>query len=213
MPDQSDTSEYHCSTEWHLGRLRSKYASPLYNFALKISATSRTFFCSQLNLARYFGCSVRTIGTAVKELERAGFFVRISARAFQTNRYRVLRHKEWAARNPGRCTTRIEFPWTGEGEEIGRRLYAISGGTAKFLPHQITLLKERFTHEQIEGLFREFWDVFSENNLPNAAARFVATVLSDPRVNGNGGRGSSRVRSVLPAARKHASAHASEADF
>jgi hypothetical protein len=151
---ESPTTEYHCTAEWHFARLHSKYSALLHGFALHISTESGRFYCSQVRLAGYFGCSRRAIWTAIHELERAGFFVRISSSAFCTNVYTVLDHPAWAKRNPGKCTTKIDMHWSAEGPELGRRLYAISGGRVKFRPEQIRYLQDRYTDEEIENGFR-----------------------------------------------------------
>jgi biotin operon repressor len=148
------TTEYHCTAEWHLSRMRSKYATPLYGFALRLSRKSGSLYVSQIHLAEYFGCSRRTIWAAVQELEAAGFFVRISKSRFRTIVSTVLDHVTWAKRNPGKCPTKIEMPWSVEGEVLGRELHAISGGRVKFRPEQIEYLKFNFTDEEIKQGFR-----------------------------------------------------------
>jgi hypothetical protein len=152
-PDSLAT-EYHCTAEWHFSRMHSKYSALLHSFALHISTDSGRFYCSQSRLAGYFGCSRRAIWTAIHELERAGFFVRISSSAFCTNVYTVLDHSTWAKKNPRKCATKIEMPWSPEGQALGRRLYAISGGRVKFRPQQIQYLQDRFTDEEVEHGFR-----------------------------------------------------------
>jgi hypothetical protein len=147
-------TEYHCTAEWHLCRMSSKYAAPLYGLALRLSNKSGRFYASQVRLAEYFDCSRRTIWSLVRELEMAGFFVRISSSPFHTNVYTVLDHATWAERNPGKCARKIEMPWSAEGPVLGRELHAISGGRVKFRPEQIEYLKFNFTDENIKRGFR-----------------------------------------------------------
>ena len=110
----SFATEYHCNAEWHLSRLRSKYASLLHSFALHMSFNSERFYCSQVHLAAYFGCSRRAIWAAIHDLEGAGFFVRISSSPFHTNVYAVLDHPNWAEINAGKCTTIVRLKRPGQ---------------------------------------------------------------------------------------------------
>jgi hypothetical protein len=148
------TAEYHCTAEWHLARMASKYVALLYGLALRLSSKSERFYASQVHVAQYFGCSRRTISTAHRELETTGFFARISSSSFHPNVYTVLDHATWAERNPGRCTRKIEMPWSAEGPLLGRELHAISSGRIKFRPDQIEYLKFNFTDEEIKRGFR-----------------------------------------------------------
>jgi biotin operon repressor len=153
MEPAAAETEYHCTAEWHLSRMRSKYAAPVYGFALRLSRKSGSFYASQIRLSEYFGCSRRTIWAAVQELEAIGFFVRISRSRFRTTVFTVLDHGTWAKRNPGKCPSKIEMPWSAEGQVLGRELHAISGGRVKFRPEQIEYLKSNFTDEEIKQGF------------------------------------------------------------
>jgi biotin operon repressor len=152
--DSLDT-EYYCTAEWHFACMKSKYAAPLYGFALRLSRKSESFYASQIRLAEYFGCSRRTIWTAVQELEAAGFFVRISKSPFRTNVYTVLDHSTWAYENPDNCAIKIEMPWSAEGSQLGRQLHAISGASVKFRTQQIEYLQINFNDEEITRGFRQ----------------------------------------------------------
>jgi len=66
----------------------------------------------------------------------------------------VFDHSTWAERNPGKCTTKIEMPWEGDGPELGKQLHGISSGRIKFRPEQIRHLQGRFTDEEIIRGFR-----------------------------------------------------------
>jgi hypothetical protein len=87
------------------------------------------------------------------ELEASGFFVRMSRSLFQSNDYTVLPHETWAKINSGKCATKVEMPWSAEGDELGRCLHAMSGGRVKFRPEQIEWLKLNFTEEGIKEGF------------------------------------------------------------
>jgi hypothetical protein len=150
----SFATEYYCTAEWHLAQMASKYVAPLYGIAQRLSWKSKMFYASQLHLANYFGCSRRTIWAAVRDLETTGFLVLRSSSPFRTNVYTVLDHDSWVERNPGKCTTKIEMPWSAEGPLLGRELHAISGGRVKFRPEQIEYLKFNFTDEEIKRGFR-----------------------------------------------------------
>lgn len=150
----SFATEYYCTAEWHFAGMASKYVALLYGIALRLSWRSKMFYASQVRLANYFGCSRRTIWATVRELETTGFFVLRSSSAFRTNVYDVLDHVTWAERNPRRCATKIEMPWSEEGPELGRHLHALSGGRVKFRPEQIEYLKFNFTDEEIKRGFR-----------------------------------------------------------
>jgi hypothetical protein len=156
-----DLDEYYCTIERHLAKLRSKYATPVYCFALRLSRKSGRFYASQIRMANYFGCSRRTMGTTFGELERGRFFRRISTSRFQTNVYMVQDHPAWTKENPGQCVTKCEMPWSNDGPDLGRQLYAISGGRVKFRPEQIKCLTELFSEEEIEHGFRRLLETRS----------------------------------------------------
>lgn len=147
-------AEYYCTAEWHFARMRSKYTALLHGFALRISVKSGRFYCSQIRLADYLGCSRRSVWTAIHELEKGGFLLRIESPCFWPNVYKVLDHSTWAQRNPGKCAVKIEMPWKTDGPELGRQLYAISGGRVKFRPEQIAHLQSRLTDEEIRSGFQ-----------------------------------------------------------
>lgn len=51
------------------------------------------------------------------------------------------------------------MPWDGEGDPLGRQLFAASGGLAKFFPGQMTgLRKSGLPDDQIASEFRIFLD-------------------------------------------------------
>jgi hypothetical protein len=92
------------------------------------------------------------------ELERAGFFVVIRKKPFESTVYKVLSHDEWAEQHPDQCVQKIAFPWSGEaGDELGRRLYAASGGKVKLSPHLLNRLRaSHLSDDTIHDRFVEF---------------------------------------------------------
>ncbi len=150
-------SHFHCSAEWHLAKLSSVCAI-VYPFALRISKTYQKFTCSAKSVAEYFDYEERAIRRAYKELEELGLFVRIETGFFEANVFKVLTHKDWATENPNRCTTKIEFPWTGEGDPLGQKLWIASGARVKFKEYQIKFLRDLGLPEnEIVGEFESFW--------------------------------------------------------
>jgi hypothetical protein len=132
-------STLHCSSEFHLARMKSTLAPLVYSLALRLSKRSGVFSASLVTLADYFGHDYSTVWRAVQELVTAGFFDLISAESFQHSTYRVIKHEEWAKANPGSCCEKIAFP--GEGDKLGVDLYAVCGGRVKFFPNQLKALR------------------------------------------------------------------------
>jgi hypothetical protein len=94
-------------------------AALLYTFALRISGNTGLFFCSGVQLAKYFDCNKDTIYAAIGLLEYMDFFLLVSAPPGKPKVYRVLGHSQWAEMNPGRCTVKIEHDdWMMECESI-----------------------------------------------------------------------------------------------
>jgi hypothetical protein len=151
-------SEYHCTAEWHISRMKSRWALAVYNFALRISKESGVFFCSAVGLAEYFGCNERSIRRAYEQLLEAGFFELTGQAPFEANVYKAIPHRVWAERNPGQCVTRLASPWSGECDQLGQKLWVVSGGRARFRPYQIKFLKRLgLSEEEIVSEFEAFW--------------------------------------------------------
>ncbi|MGA8540701.1 MAG: helix-turn-helix domain-containing protein, partial [Terriglobales bacterium] len=150
MVDESSISEtaYHCTATWHLAQM-TRAAEMIYSLACVIAKNSHQFFCSAPNLAQYLGYERRQIYRGLQELEDAGFLELKSRQSFQSSVYSVVLHKDWAEKHPGRCATKQLFPWDGEGDELGRKLYAISGGRHRFLEYQIKLLRKSGIPEEL----------------------------------------------------------------
>jgi len=127
----------------------SRAAELIYSLACVISRDSHQFFCSAPNLAQYFGYERRQIYRGLQQLEDAGLLELKSRQSFQSSVYRVVLHKDWAEKYPGRCATKQALPWDGEGDELGRKMYALSGGRHRFLDYQIKLLRKSGLSEEL----------------------------------------------------------------
>jgi hypothetical protein len=151
-------SEYHCTAEWHISRMKSRWALAVYNFALRISKESGVFFCSAVRLAEYFGCNERSIRRAYKQLLEAGFFELTDQVTYEPNVYKVVRHKLWAEKNPGQCPTKLSFGWSSECSRLGQALWCASGGQARLGTYQVRFLERLgLSGEEIVSDFAAFW--------------------------------------------------------
>jgi biotin operon repressor len=150
--------EYYCSAEWHLAKLKSRYASLIYSLALRLSKSSGKFFGSGVNLGNYFGCHRNTVYKAIDELQDSGLFVLISQGYFEAKTYHVLTHEEWATKYPNECANKLEFAWSSEdSDQLGKQLYATSGGKVTVLAHQLKALRKTgLTDQQIVSCFDGF---------------------------------------------------------
>jgi hypothetical protein len=150
-------SRWFCTAEWHTAQLKSRLAAPIYTLAMKFSRNSGIFSASAVNLAQYFGVHRNTIDRALDDLRANRLFEPVRSERGRATIYRPIRHEEWAAANPGFCIRQIEYPWKGEGDPLGRQLYALSGERVKFFPRQMTGLRNLgFSDEQIITEFRGF---------------------------------------------------------
>jgi hypothetical protein len=148
---------YHCSAEWHLARL-SPASRVVYPHALRLSRKSGKFCGSAVGLAEYFAYERHAIGRSLRELVETGFFVLLEKGTFESNIYKVLPHTEWAAANPGRCTSKVEMPWAGEGDPLGQQLWIASGSRIKFRDDQVQFLRKLGLSEpEIVSQFEKFW--------------------------------------------------------
>jgi hypothetical protein len=154
-----EESPFHCSAERHLVRMSSRFAPALYSWARRLSRNSRVFSASAENVAKHFEIERKTVLRALEELSTVGFFELIRIERFKPSVYRVVDHKEWAKSHPGRCVEKDTLPWEGEGDPLGRQLFAISGQRTRFLPNQVTGLRRLgFSDGQIEEAYRAFLD-------------------------------------------------------
>lgn len=159
-------SFFHCSAEWHLRQMKSNFAAILYSWARRLTRNSGVFSASVTSVSHYFGVDRKTVLRALGELTRLGLFELKRRARFRPNVYRIIDHKEWAARHPGLCVEKAALPWDGEGDPLGRQLFAISGQRVKFLPNQMTGLRRLgFSDPEITELFRSF---IGEANYPDS---------------------------------------------
>src|SRR5580700_6902786 len=150
---------FHCSWEWHLVHCDSRLAPLLYSWGCRLSSKSEAFYASVPSISNHFGKDRTTVFKALQELVAMGWAEVLQREPGKTVVYRFLDHEEWARNNPDCCTEKDVMPWEGDGDPLGRELYAVSGGRAKFLPHQMTgLRKSGFPDQQIVSEFRTFLD-------------------------------------------------------
>jgi hypothetical protein len=148
------TSPFHCSAEWHLQDMGSRLTSPLYSWARRLSAKSESFFPSVESIAIHFVRDRSTVFRALGELVKEGWAEIIQREPGKPVTYRFITHKEWAQNNPDCCTKKDVMPWDGQGDPLGQRLYAASGGQAKFLPGQMTGLRKSGLSDDDEERWR-----------------------------------------------------------
>jgi hypothetical protein len=152
-------SSFHCSWEWHFAHFKSRLAPLLYNWGCRLANKSDSFYPSAENMASHFCRDRTTVFRALQELVAMGWAEVIHQEPGKPVVYRFIDHEEWARNHPDECNEKDVMPWEGQGDPLGRELYAVSGGLAKFLPYQMTgLRKSGFPDEQIKSEFRTFLD-------------------------------------------------------
>lgn len=185
----ADENEFfHCSWEWHIARL-SPVCALIYPLAFRVGGgistalENRRFFASASSLAEYFAYSECQVRRALKELEAAGFFQLIARKKFRPTHYRVFGHEDWASMHKGKCTTRVQYPWTGEGDPLGQELWKRSCGQVKFMPFQIEGLRNLGVDEdKILEEFSVYWEQTGERmnpkNVPASFHMFIKNASS-----------------------------------
>jgi hypothetical protein len=138
---KSQSSSFHCTAEWHLQKLNSRFAPVLYFWAGRLSAKSESFFPSVDNIAQYFSVHRTTVFRALDELIFYEWFEIIHNEPGKPVVYRVRSHKELVSEGRLECVQKETFPWTGEGDRLGQNLYATSGGRVMFYPRQMQGLR------------------------------------------------------------------------
>ena len=168
-------TNFHCCPEWHLAKLKSPTGALIYPFAHRLSRRSHKFSCSSETVGEFFGRDRKTVLRAFGELCKVGFFELIEKGRFDVNVYRVLSHTEWAAKNPGKCAQKVQYPWTGEGDKLGQRLYAASGTRVKFRSYQVAAFRNTgLDEETIVSLFETFRSGIGQDLKPkNVGYRFL----------------------------------------
>jgi hypothetical protein len=183
---RSDLQAFECSEYFHLAEL-SPIASLVYGLAYKLTKGGENlFFASADSVASYLGRSASQVRRGLKQLEAYGLFELESAKTFRTNSYRVLSHKDWATQHPRRCCKKIEFPYTAEGDPLGRQLWQITGGRVEFQQFQVANLRKLgLTDEEIIAEFSGFWK--QKGNILNerdVSPYFYTTLRSAKREEG-----------------------------
>ena len=152
-------SSFHCSWEWHFAQFDSRLAPLIYSWGCRLSNKSETFYPSAESMADHFSRHRTTVFKALNELVAMGWAEVIQREPGKPVVYRFPDHEEWARNNPDCCTEKDVMPWEGEGDSLGREMFAVSGGQAKFLPRQMNgLRKSGFSDQQIVSEFRTFLD-------------------------------------------------------
>lgn len=144
---------FYCNATWHLVRL-SRISQSVYSLACVVAKKSGLFSASAKNVADFLGYEEKQVRRGSKELEEVGFFEFESAKEFDTNVYRVLTHKQWAAKHPNKCAAKQDFGWHNPGDPLAPQLYAVSGRRKKFKEYQMRLLRK--TNLQGTVLLQEF---------------------------------------------------------
>jgi hypothetical protein len=155
---ESETSRLYCSAEWHFARFQGgTYAGLIYSLALRVADKSGKCFVSIPELTKYFNADDKAIREAIQLLVLSGFFVAVSAAPGRSVEYRPVPHSEWAAAHPGYCIHKDELPWS-DGDQLGRALWAISGGQYRFEVNFLKgLRKTGHSDDAIAEHFRIFW--------------------------------------------------------
>lgn len=99
------TTAFHCSADWHLARL-GKHAALVHALMLRVQTEDKDFFGSKGQIEEYFDADEKSIRKAIRSLVDIGFVEEIQTRGGQSTIRRALTHKEWVARNPGRCAVK-----------------------------------------------------------------------------------------------------------
>ena len=134
---------YKCGMHYHFPVDRAVCAKT-YELAMQITARGgeRVFWVSAERRARDWQVDERTVRRGDKELVRLGFFEPLDATPFQSNRYLVITHEQWAKRHPGKCLEREVMPWSDEVQDgLAVTLHKASRGRMKFFNRHIQSLR------------------------------------------------------------------------
>lgn len=157
--------DFFCSAEWHLAR-QSKAAIFIYHWALRISKKSGRFRVSPRKAAEHFGFKYRTVVRAYSDLKKLGFFALLESGKsnFEASVFQVFTHSSWQKRkddqgkiNVDKCIEKLEFPWSGERDELREELSIAADGKIPFKPFQIDWYRTSgFSDAEIANKFREW---------------------------------------------------------
>lgn len=137
-----DENPFHCSPEWHLASMKSRFAPILYSWGRGLSFKTDSFFAAIDNIAKYFDVDRKTVMEALKELVECGWAEVTHKEPGKPVTYRFVDHEEWAREHPDKCIEKATMPWEDDGDPLGQQLHAISGGLAKFYTNQMTGLRK-----------------------------------------------------------------------
>jgi hypothetical protein len=154
---------FECSEYFHLAEL-TRTAILIYGLAFKISKRGeRPFFASAVTVGEYLNISSSQIRRGLEQLEELGLLELKESGKFRANIYRVIQHKDWAKSNPGKCCSKEEFPWIGEGDPLGIELWTITGGIVRFKEFQIQAFRKLgLSDATIIAEFQRFWGQSAE---------------------------------------------------
>lgn len=150
----------HCNAEYHFARFTgdgATLAPLLYGISFHLAGTSKNFFISMQEIARFLEVQEDALYSAAHLLVASGFWQVLEQRKGGSSRYRPIGHEEWAARNRGRyCTVKCEHPNRDDVPQhvLGRKLFAITG--EKFWDSAVERWRKLGTDEQLEQWAREF---------------------------------------------------------
>lgn len=157
--DKFETSRLYCSAEWHFAHFEGgTYAPMIYSLALRLGKDSDKFWPSIPELAKYLNANEKSIREAIQLLVLSGFLKIVTAAPGESVRYLPVKHEDWAEAHPGFCMNKDEMPWSGGGDELGKALYAISGGINKGYSNFLKSYRATgHSDPAIKEHFRTFW--------------------------------------------------------
>lgn len=168
---------FECSEQFHLAEL-SPVCALIYGLAYRLTKGGELpFFPSAFNIGQYINRSPHQVRRGLKKLEEYGFLVLEDARKFRPNQYRVITHNVWAKLHPGRCCTKMEYSYTEDGDPLGQKLWALSGGRISFQSFQIRNLRAlEATDEEIAQEFEKFWNERGNTLKPSDVSPYFYTI-------------------------------------
>jgi hypothetical protein len=130
------STDFHCSTAWHLKQ--SARCLAIYALVGSVTSGGKTpFFAKITRVASYFDWSYETTRKAFHVLRKLGFL-----EAIQPGYYKFIEHREWTKKYPGQCIKRAELPWQGEVDPLVGKMYGMSGGKLRMMPHHVAALRK-----------------------------------------------------------------------
>jgi hypothetical protein len=188
--DTAEPTSLYCSAEWHLARLKDRYAILIFNLALRLSRGNENQFSASIpTLATYFGVAYKTIWRAIHSLRAEGFFIVLKEEPGKPVVYHVLTHREWVERKgDGNCAKKLVYAWTGEeSDRLGVELFAASNQRVRVFPNQLKALRAT---KLLDKYIVFAWRRFLETDKPTgerwkgAIYRFLKSLKSPKALNG-----------------------------